>query len=185
MSLSVLASRTTRGQHPHLVPDGDWTERLQGKGDLTIRYTHTTRVAPSMIDVDGSEETSIVTSRGPRIFSSTPTKEGETILVFSGDELFWNNRLRCHAIINGIDRFVPQILYLIRPETAFTSCLHFLAREIGGIQGYENQRQFIIRNPGLTTLMPKFWQRVQNTSWSGGFGLPNTLFIFGQNKRTK
>ena len=125
-----------------------------------------------MIDLEGSDETSILASEGPRIFSSTPTQEGETLLAFSGDELLWNNKLRCHAITNGIDRFVPQIFYLIRPETAFTSCLHFLAKEIGGIQGYENQRQFIIRNPGLTTLMPKFWQRVQNTSWSGGFGIP-------------
>ena len=171
MSLSILASKASKGRHPQLVPS-DWTERLEGPGDLAIRYTHTTRVAPSMIDLDGSDETSILASTGPRIFSHTPTDGGETLPSFSGNELFWNNRFRCHAIMNGIDKFVPQILYLIRPETAFTSCLHFLAKEIGGIQGYEDQRQFIIRNPGLTTLMPKFWQKVQVASWSGGFALP-------------
>ena len=168
MSLSILASRATRGQYPTPV-SGEWTRQLQGPGNLAIRYAHTTRVAPSMIDLEGSDETSILAKDGPKIFSSTPTKEGGTSLTFSGAEIFWNNKLRCDVIADGIDRFVPQILYLIRPETAFTSCLHFLAREIGGIEGYLEQREFIIRNPGLTSLMPKFWQKVQETAWSGGF----------------
>ena len=122
-----------------------------------------------MIDLEGSNEATILAKDGPKILSSTPTKEGGTSLTFTGAEIFWNNKLRCDVIAGGIDRFVPQVLYLIRPETAFTSCLHFLAREIGGIEGYANQREFIIRNPGLVSLMPKFWQKVQETSWSGGF----------------
>ena len=171
MSLSILGSRANADTAFTQV-SGEGTKLLQGPGDLVVRYTHTTRVAPAMIDLEGSTEDSILASSGPRIFTTTPDGNGETFLSFTGVEVLWSNRLRCIAIADGIDRFVPQILYLIRPETAFTSCLHYLARQLGGIEGYDNQRHFIIRNPGLTTLMPKFWQKVQEISWSGGFG-PN------------
>ena len=96
-------------------------------------------------------------------------EDGQSIFTFARQELSWNNKWRVRVIEEGLDKFVPQVLYLVRPETAYISCLHFLAKELGGMDTYGHQRSFIFRNPGLLTLMGRFWARFQVTYWSGGF----------------
>ena len=167
MSISTLRSPVTRKFHLHQV-EGAWVETVREQHDLVICYTHTTRTVPAIVDLENSTKARAIAREFP-LLQGTRDDEGEESFMFAGAEVFWNNKLRCSYIANGLDKYVPQVLYLIRPETAFTSCLHFLARELGGAQTYEDQRHFIFCNPGLVTLMTPFWQRVQDTCWSGGF----------------
>jgi len=62
---------------------------------------------------------------------------------------------------------VPKVLYLLRPETAYNACLHFLARELGGADTYLDQRQFLFNNSGINTCLKEFWKKVQEIYWSG------------------
>ena len=89
--------------------------------------------------------------------------------TFAGAELMWNNKFRLRALQEGIENFLPQILYLIRPETAYTAALHYVAKELGGIEGYLDQRRFIFQNPGIRNILENFWEKVQLITWSGAF----------------
>ena len=99
----------------------------------------------------------------------TVIEEGVTISHFLTRERFWNNEIRKIALEVGLEHFVPRILYLLRPETAMTSCLHFLAKELGGVMDFEQQRDFIFNNPGLMMLTKPFWKKVLENYWSAGF----------------
>ena len=167
MSISSLQSKLLKKNHLHPV-EGDWTGTVRELHDLVICYTHTPRTAPAIVDLEKSTKAEAITKEWPLLVASKDD-EGMETFTFAGAEVFWNNKLRCSIIANGLDKYVPQVLYLIRPETAFTSCLHFLARELGGMKSYEEQRGFIFCNPGIVTLMTPFWLRVQETCWSGGF----------------
>ena len=70
--------------------------------------------------------------------------------------------------MEGIHNYVPKALYLIRPETAYAACIHYLAKEIGGAEAYIEQRQFIFNNPGITLYMDIFCTKLQEVYWSGG-----------------
>ena len=138
--------------------------------DLTFDYLHTNRRAIAFVDMENSTQAAdAATSPGPFLLNKEQTDDGEIIITFAGREYYWNNELRRTALEQGLDKYVPQVLYLVRPETAYISCLHFLARELGGIEEFRSQREFIFRNSGLQTLMGRFWSRVQETCWSGGF----------------
>ena len=167
MSISTLNSKTNRKFHFYQVT-GDWTGPVQEQHDLMLCYTHTSRTAPAIVDLENSTKAEALVTETP-LLTKTRDDDGNISFEFAGEEIFWNNKLRCSFITNGLDKFVPQVLYLIRPETAFTSCLHFLAKQLGGVQEYQEQRNFIFRNPGLVNLMTPFWLRVQETCWSGGF----------------
>ena len=134
-----------------------------------IEYKHSTRKALAWVDMEGSIQAEIEKSPPLLLLDKGQDEDGEPISTFAGREFYWNNQIRKVAIEQGLDKHVPQVLYLVRPETAYISCLHFLARELGGIENLKQQRQFIINNSGLQTLMVGFWTRVQETHWSGGF----------------
>ena len=134
-----------------------------------IEYKHTTRKAFAWVDMDGSIQAEIKQFPPHLLLEQEQDEDGELISTFAGREFYWNNQIRKVAIEQGLDKHVPQVLYLVRPETAYISCLHFLARELGGIDNFRDQRKFIIHNSGLQTLMVRFWARVQETHWSGGF----------------
>ena len=128
------------------------------------------RRAIAFVDMENSTQAAdAATSPGALLLNREQNDDGEIIITFAGREYYWNNQLRRTALEQGLDKYVPQVLYLVRPETAYISCLHFLARELGGIEEFRSQREFIFRNSGLQTLMGRFWSRVQETCWSGGF----------------
>ena len=140
-----------------------WMKALEKENSNTFGYEHSTRISTSIIDTESSQ-------RSQKKPDQSLLKISEDSAVeFRGDELHWNNKVRILALQDGLENHVPIILYLIRPETAYISCMHFIAKEIGGHRDYESQRSFIFHNPGIANLMEKFWKRVQDTHWSGGF----------------
>ena len=111
-----------------------------------IEYKHTTRKAFAWVDMDGSIQAEIKQFPPHLLLEQEQDEDGEIISTFAGREFYWNNQIRKVAIEQGLDKHVPQVLYLVRPETAYISCLHFLARELGGIDNFRDQRKFIIHN---------------------------------------
>ena len=91
----------------------------------------------------------------------------EKVRMFAGKELFWNNQVRKMALMEGVEKHLPKIFYLIRPETAYTSALHFLARELGGCDTVEKQHNWVCFHPTVHCLLTKFWSRLQEIRWSG------------------
>ena len=143
MSLLSLTS-TTDSPKPDVRLEGDWTDRVEEPTDLAITYQVTTRSAPLLVDFNGSTEESAHHKTGNTLFG-TVVEEGETTSRFLTNERFWNNEVRKTALETGLEHYVPRILFLLRPETAITSCLHFLAKELGGITDFEMDLK--IENP--------------------------------------
>ena len=179
MALTSLTSgRKSHTPQPGVVFSEEWCSRVfkgvwgKDSGDptsLTFDYRHTNRRAIAFVDMEDSTRAAASTAKVPGLIHWEKNDDGEIIYTFAGREYYWNNQLRRQALEQGLEKFVPQVLYLVRPETAYISCLHFLARELGGIDGIKNQREFIFRHSDLQTLMQPFWTRVQETYWSGGF----------------
>ena len=174
MALTYIATCKSHTPQSGVTLSGDWVSKVlqdfENPHDLTFDYLHTNRKAIAFVDMENSTtQAAAEASQGPLLLNREQNDDGEIIITFAGREYYWNNQLRREAVAQGLDKYVPQVLYLVRPETAYISCLHFLARELGGINGIENQREFIFRNSGLRTLMVGFWRRVQETCWSGGF----------------
>ena len=167
MSLYLLPSKSRVG-HPGVRVSSEWFHDFKGKSDLSLEYRHTTRKTPVIVDCSGSTRASAQHVADLDMLNETQ-EDGQTIYTFARREGFWNNKWRMRVLEEGLDKFVPQVLYLVRPETAYISCLHFLARELGGMETHADQRNFIFRNPGLQTLMGTFWARFQETYWSAGF----------------
>ena len=168
MSLNLVPSKS-HVEHPDLVVSGQWIQTIQETPELVLEYRHTVRKAPVLVDCGESTRASAQTESNRDLLDETQNEDGQVVYTFAGEELLWNNKWRRHVIEEGLDKFVPQVLYLVRPETAYISCLHFLARELGGMETYPDQRSFIFRNPGMQALMGPFWEHFQKTYWSGGF----------------
>ena len=155
-----------------IVPvEGPWVEALHTskQNPLTVTYVHTIRKALAMIDTsfstlhDSQQETDLT------LLEDIEDYDGDTSTVFKGEQTLWNNNLRLIALQDGLENHLPVVLYLLRPETAFSGALHFLAHSLGGANSYEAQRKFIFQNTGLMTLLEPFWKRLQEIHWSGGF----------------
>ena len=91
----------------------------------------------------------------------------EKVRIFAGGELYWSNQMRKMALLEGVEKHLPKIFYLIRPETAYTSALHFLARELGGCDTFQKEHSWLVCNPQVNCLLTKFWSRLQEIHWSG------------------
>ena len=161
----LLTGVTKHSDEVHVFQDEDWVHQVQGDTPLAVTYAHTTRRTPVVIDTLRSKCETERGKNNAKLLASL--KNGG--FKFLGKELMWSNKLRLTVIADGIHMYIPQVLYLVRPETAFTGCLHYLAQQLGGAEGYIAQRSFIFQNPGITTLMKKFWTKVQEVAWSGGF----------------
>ena len=168
MSLASLKS-TTDSPKPDVSLDEVWTETVGATTDLVVTYECTSRVAPLLVDFKGSTKESALHMDGNTLLQ-VAHEEGTNLSRFLTKERFWNNEVRKLALETGLEHFVPKILYLLRPETALTSSLHFLARELGGMTDFEHQRHFIFNNEGLLGLLKPFWTRVLENYWSAGFG---------------
>ena len=112
-----------------------------------------------MIDFQGPTETSAFHKKGYTLFEEKPKEdaEDESLSFFLSQERYWNNEIRKLALGEGIHHFFPKVFFLLRPETALTSCLHFLAKELGGFTDFEQQRDFIFNKPGLMKLTKTFF----------------------------
>ena len=137
---------------------GEWIQEVKGNPSLSLEYRHTQRVTPVIVDCSGSTRATALLLANCNLLDETQ-EDGQPVFTFAGQEGFWNNKWRARAIEEGLHKFVPQVLYLVRPETAYISCLHFLAKELGGMENHADQRNFIFRNPGLQSLMGPFWAR--------------------------
>ena len=164
--MTLLLTGTTRhSDKDYVFEEEEWVHHVQEDTQLAVTYAHTTRRTPVIIDTLSSKRETERGKNNAKLLA--PVKNGG--FKFLGKELLWSNKLRLTVIANGIHMYVPQVLYLVRPETAYTGCLHYLAQQLGGAEGYIAQRSFIFQNPGITTLMKKFWSKVQEVAWSGGF----------------
>ena len=165
MSLTLLNSKVIKQTGGTLRSDEPWIQLSEVEAVLEITYAHSIRRGILVIDTENSK---INDER-----SKTDLKYirwiNESQAVFNGQELFWSNQVRLAALQDGLEHYVPQILYLLRPETAYISALHFLAKELGGCTDYLEQRRFIFQNTGITNLLKTFWKKVQEVHWSGGF----------------
>ena len=161
----LLTGVTSHSDKDYVFQEEEWVHQVQEDTDLVVTYAHTTRRTPVIIDTLRSKRDTERGKNNAKLLA--PVKNGG--FKFLGKELQWSNQLRLTVIANGIHMYIPQVLYLVRPETAFTGCLHYLAQHLGGAEGYIAQRSFIFQNPGITTLMKKFWSKVQEVAWSGGF----------------
>ena len=161
----LLTGVTSHSEKDYVFQEEEWVHQVQEDTDLVVTYAHTTRRTPVIIDTLRSARDTERGKNNAKLLA--PVKNGG--FKFLGKEQLWSNQLRLTVIANGIHMYIPQVLYLVRPETAFTGCLHYLAQHLGGAEGYIAQRSFIFQNPGITTLMKKFWSKVQEVAWSGGF----------------
>ena len=180
MSFALLPSKASAPK-PNVLVDADWARQVSQEAELNNNeYRHSIRIFPAILDAEGSTRESARAMAGFEFIERVPEEKAETdeaeeetpgdpMFTFAGREIRWNNEIRRMVITEGLEHYVPQVLYLLRPETAYISCLHFIAQELGGQREFEHQRSFIFKNPGIRTLMVRFWDKVQRVYWSGGF----------------
>ena len=181
-SLSYPDSKvTTPSKGAYLQVDKNWIKEFHKEVEYKIEYQHSIRAASILLETERSkkkppDKNSKFLKRSEQQDTDTDTVK----VVLDTKELVWSNRLRGKALTSGIENYVPKVLYLLRPETAYNACLHFLARELGGADTYLDQRQFLFNNSGINTCLKEFWKKVQEIYWSGAMspGLP-------QNKKTE
>ena len=167
MSIAFILSKVVKKDKTVLISE-NWASEIEKEVELKIAYQHTTREALIQIETLNSRKSLNPDDRASRMIAWDEV-DGDPNQYFAGEELFWSNKLRKLALKKGLEDHVPVILYLLRPETALISCLHFLAKELGGMRSFEEQRQFIFANPGILNFTSEFWKRVQHVYWSGVF----------------
>ena len=173
MSFAIAGSITTTKVSEYPISQEIGQKLLDKSATSTLTYKHTTRTVTMTVDYnDANLEEESKKSDLPIIKVTKAEDDGADSYTLIGDELMWNNRFRARALEDGIANFIPHIVYAMRPETAYTAALHYIAREIGGLDEYSDQQRFILQNPGINHLLVDFWDRVQEITWSGGFS-PN------------
>ena len=165
----AISDSTATVTYPNIQIPSKLAETITQEASDEITYTHTNRIVYTIIDFPNSKADTEAQNTDFKIFTQTQQDQDEYTYAFAGPELMWNNKFRLHALKNGIENFLPQILYIMRPETAYTAALHYVAREIGGVEGYLDQRKFIFQNPGIRNILTHFWEKIQHITWSGGF----------------
>ena len=160
---------------PDMKAEGPWVETwLHGgprppfkpDGEFDLTYSATSRVPEVRYRTKTSNKTVLKDAKGFDLLKTLDTGQ-DTTHVFAGKELYWSNKLRQTALAKGVEKHLPKIFYLIRPETAYTSALHFLARELGGCESFEKEQNWISMNQQLHCLLKTFWSQVQEVHWSG------------------
>ena len=157
-SLSYPDSKvTTPSKGDYLQVDKNWIKEFHKEAEYKIEYQHSIRAASILLETERSkkkppDKNSKFLKRSEQQDTDTDTVK----VVLDTKELVWSNRLRGEALTRGIENYVPKVLYLLRPETAYNACLHFLARELGGADTYLDQRQFLFNNSGINTCLKEF-----------------------------
>ena len=136
-------------------------------GTLELTYSASCRRPLVFVETADSNEETMKDEKSKMELLKWHDTGQEKVKVFAGKELFWSNTLRQCALMEGVEKHLPKIFYLLRPETAYTSALHFLARELGGIEGEQQQHNWIVCNQQVHCLLTKFWSTLQEIHWSG------------------
>ena len=165
MSLTLIKSKVLKQTGGTLSSDEPWIQLSEADALLEISYAHSTRRGILVVDTEKSKIDDEISNIDLKYIRWINDKQA----TFNGQELFWSNQIRLAALQDGLEHYVPQVLYLLRPETAYISALHFLAKELGGCTEYMDQRRFIFQNKGITNLLKNFWKKIQEVHWSGGF----------------
>ena len=156
--------------------EGDWIDIWESKnplppwdekGKFGLTYSATTREPTVFVETKQSNAVRLKGHEQEMNLLRWHDTGQEKVRVFAGGELYWSNRMRKMALLEGVEKHLPKIFYLIRPETAYTSALHFLARELGGCDTPEKEHRWIVCNPQVHSLLTKFWSRLQEVHWSG------------------
>ena len=166
-SLSYLTKVKT--QNPENINvDKKFIEDLHKEDEYRVEYQHSIRAVSILPETEGSKKKA--PDKESKFLKRTDpddTESEQVTVSLDTKELFWSNHLRAKALTSGIQNYVPKVLYLLRPETAYNACLHFLAKELGGADTYLDQRQFLFNNSGINTCLQEFWKKVQEIYWSG------------------
>ena len=126
MALSYTAACKEHAPQPGVVLSEEWISKVKANlpGPETrippIQYQATNRQVVFSVGMKDTQSTSKSLS-SLNLLAAEKDENGETVTTFAGREYYWNNQLRKQALEEGLDKFVPQILYLVRPETAFMS----------------------------------------------------------------
>ena len=165
MALSFLDSQVTIKPQGVLVQE-KWMDNIEKEVEFGVEYSHSIRKATVLLETKTSNRQN-EENRNYTIFTWNDTGPRQNA-TFTAEESFWSNKLRKKSLIEGVQNNIPKALYLMRPETAYVACMHFLAKELGGAQGYYQQRMFLFNNPGIQLYMTEFWAKLQEIYWSGG-----------------
>ena len=167
-SLSFPESKVKNPTHGTILVDRKWIEGFHKEVEYKIEYQHSIRAVSILLETEGSKKKA--PNKESKFLKRTDpddTESEQVTVSLDTKELFWSNHLRAKALTSGIQNYVPKVLYLLRPETAYNACLHFLAKELGGAATYSDQRQFLFNNSGINTCLQEFWKKVQEIYWSG------------------
>ena len=164
MALSFLGSQVTIKNQGVLVQE-KWMDNIEKEVEFRVEYSHSIRKATVLLETKTSNRQNEA-NKNYTIFTWNDTGPRQNA-NFTAAETFWSNKMRKKSLIEGVQNHIPKALYLMRPETAYVACMHFLAKELGGAQGYSQQRMFLFNNPGIQLYMTEFWAKLQEIYWSG------------------
>ena len=167
-SLSYLTKVKT--QNPENINvDKKFIENLHKEDEYKVEYQHSIRAVSILLETAESKRET-PRGKGPKFLrrkDPNDTESDPVEVILDNKEWAWSNKLRVKALDEGLQNHVPKLLYLLRPETAYNACLHFLAKELGGAETYLDQRQFLFNNSGINSCLQEFWKKVQEVYWSG------------------
>ena len=165
MALTFLDSQVTTKSTSVLVQE-KWMDNIDREVAFRVEYSHSVRKATVLLETKSSN-TQNGDNKDYTVF--TWNKEGSRpTATFTAGEAFWSDKIRKKSLTEGVAHYIPKALYLMRPETAYVACMHFLAKELGGAKNPSQQRMFLFNNPGIQYYMKDFWAKVQEIYWSGG-----------------
>ena len=167
-SLSYLTKVKT--QNPENINvDKKFIENLHKEDEYKVEYQHSIRAVSILLETAESKRET-PRGKGPKFLrrkDPNDTESDPVEVILDNKEWAWSNKLRVKALDEGLQNHVPKQLYLLRPETAYNACLHFLAKELGGAETYLDQRQFLFNNSAINSYLQEFWKKVQEIYWSG------------------
>ena len=167
-SLSYITKVKTQ-KPENINVDKKFIENLHKEDECKVEYQHSIRAVSILLETAESKRET-PRGKGPKFLrrkDQNDTESDPVEVILDNKEWAWSNKLRATALVEGLHNYVPKQLYLLRPETAYNACLHFLAKELGGAETYLDQRQFLFNNSGINSCLQEFWKKVQEVYWSG------------------
>ena len=103
-------------------------EEIDKEIAFQVEYAHT-RKATVIVETKSSNKQD---EKDKKYTVFTWNKSGSKLVAtFTAGETFWSNKMRKKALMEGVQNYIPKALYLMRPETAYVACMHFLAKDLG------------------------------------------------------
>ena len=129
-SISFPESKVNTPTQGSIFVDKKWIEGFHKEVEYKIEYHHSIKAVSILLETEASKKKN--PDKGSKFLKRTDQSVTETEQVkvlLDTKELVWSNQLRAKALTGGIQNYVQKVLYLLRPETAYNACLHFLAKE--------------------------------------------------------